>query len=169
VADRRDRLEPTPDDLEEQADAVADFVEELLARMGIDGIAEPADEAGRMYVDVVDAPDEDLATLIGTQGQTLEAIQELVRQAVSRQLGQRIRVIVDVQDFRKSRDRELVSRARAAADEVAVDGRERELEPMNALERKLVHDAVAGVEGVATTSRGEEPARFVVIFPADDR
>ena len=169
MGDHRDRLEPAPDDLEEQADAVADFVEELLARMGVDGIAEPVDEAGRMYVDVVDAPDEDLAALIGPHGQTLDAIQELTRQVVSRQLGQRVRVIVDVQDYRKGRDRELVARARAVAEEVAADGRERELEPMNALERKLVHDAVAGVDGVGTTSRGEDPGRFVVIFPADDR
>jgi spoIIIJ-associated protein len=163
VAEGRHPLEPAPDDLEEQADAVADFVEELLARMGIDGIAEPTDEGGRMYVDVVDAPDEDLATLVGTHGQTLDAIQELVRQVVSRQLGQRVRVIVDVQDYRKGRDRELVARARALAEEVATDGGERELEPMNALERKLVHDAAAEVAGVETLSRGEDPSRFVVI------
>ena len=168
MADRGRRPEPSPDDLEEQADAVADFVEELLARMGIDGIAEPADEGGRMYVDIVDAPDDELATLIGKQGQTLDAIQELVRQVVSRQLDQRVRVIVDVQDYRKSRDRELVARARAVADEVAADGRERELEPMNALERKLVHDAVADIEGIGTMSRGEDPGRFVVIHRADD-
>jgi spoIIIJ-associated protein len=163
VAERPDRREPTGDELEEQADAVADFVEELLSRMGIDAIAEPVDEGGRMYVDAVDAPDEDLALLIGKQGQTLDAIQELVRQIVSRQLGQRVRVIVDVDDHRKRRDRELGARARAVAEEVAAEGGERELEPMNALERKLVHDAVASVEGVETTSRGEDPERYVVI------
>ena len=160
------RPEPTGDELEEQADAVADFVEELLARMGIDGIAEPTSEGGRMYVDVVDAPEEDLSILIGRQGQTLDAIQELTRQVVSRQLGQRVRVIVDVQDYRKRRDRELVARARAVAEEVSRDGTERELEPMNALERKLVHDAVAHIDGAESTSRGEDPARYVVIRPA---
>jgi spoIIIJ-associated protein len=86
---------------------------------------------------------------------------------VSRQLGQRVRVIVDVQDYRKRRDRELVARARAVAEEVAADGAERELEPMNALERKLVHDAVADLPGVESTSRGEEPGRFVVIRPSE--
>jgi spoIIIJ-associated protein len=161
------RPEPTGDELEEQADAVADFVEEFLARMGVDGIAEPVEEGGRMYVDIVDAPEEDLSLLIGKQGQTLDAIQELARQVVSRQLGQRVRVIVDVQDYRKRRDRELVARARALAEEVASDGAERELEPMNALERKLVHDAVAEVPGVESTSRGEDPGRFVVIRRSD--
>ncbi|HSL11151.1 MAG TPA: R3H domain-containing nucleic acid-binding protein [Actinomycetota bacterium] len=168
MADRTDRHEPTADELEDQADAVADFVEELLARMGIDGIAEPVDEGGRMYVDVVDAPDEDLSLLIGTQGQTLDAIQELARQVVSRQLGQRVRVIVDVQDHRKRRDRDLIERARTAATEVAADGAERSLEPMNALERKLVHDAIADVAGVETVSRGEDPARYVVIRPVTE-
>jgi spoIIIJ-associated protein len=163
VADRAERREPTAEELEAQADAVADFVEDLLSRMGVDGIAEPVEEHGRMYVDVVDAPEPDLALLIGRQGQTLDAIQELSRQIVSRQVGQRIRVIVDVQDYRKRRDRELTEHARAVAEDVAAEGGERELEPMNALERKLVHDAVADVEGVETLSRGEEPDRFVVI------
>jgi spoIIIJ-associated protein len=161
VADAR--AEPAPEDLEEQADAVADFVEEVLSRMGIDGIAEPTEEGGRMYVDVLDASDDDLGLLIGRHGQTLDAIQELARQVVSHQLGQRVRVIVDVQDYRKRRDRDLIARARAVAEEVAAEGGERELEPMNALERKLVHDAVAGVPGVETSSRGEDPDRFVVI------
>lgn len=163
MADRLDRAEPTEEDLQEQADAVADFVEDVLSRMGIDGIAEPTEEGGRMYVDIVDAPEDDLAVLIGRHGQTLEALQELARQVVSRQLGQRIRVIVDVQDYRKRRDREIAAKARALAEEVVADGQERELEPMNALERKLVHDAVADIDGVETASRGEDPGRFVVI------
>lgn len=166
MADRVDRAEPTAADLEEQADAVADFVEEVLSRMGVDGIAEPTDEGGRMYVDIVDAPEDDLALLIGRHGQTLDAIQELARQVVSRQLGQRIRVIVDVQDYRKRRDREIGERARTLAEEVVAEGTERELEPMNALERKLVHDAVSGIDGVVTESRGEDPGRYVVIRPA---
>ena len=163
MAERPDRTEPSPDELEEQADAVADFVEDVLSRMGIDGIAEPTEEGGRMYVDIVDAPEEDLALLIGRHGQTLDALQELARQVVSHQLSQRVRVIVDVQDYRKRRDRELVATATTVAEEVAADGEERELEPMNALERKLVHDAVAAVAGVETSSRGEDPDRRVVI------
>lgn len=151
------------EDLEEQGDAVADFVEELLARMGIDAIAEPTIVGGRVYVDVLDAPEEDLAVLIGKHGQTLDAIQELARQIVGRQLGQRIRVIVDVQDYRKRRTQALEERARRLAEDVRREGGERALEPMNPLERKIVHDAVHGVEGVETISRGEEPNRHVVI------
>ncbi len=78
----------TPDevDLEEQADAVADFVEELLGQMDIDAIAEPAQQGDRFYVDILEGPPEDLALLIGKHGQTLDAIQELARNVVGRRL-----------------------------------------------------------------------------------
>jgi spoIIIJ-associated protein len=151
------------DDLEEQADAVADFVEELLGHMGIDAIAEPTQHSGRMYVDILDGSEDDMALLIGKHGQTLDAIQELARQAIGHRLDERIRVIVDVQDYRKRRETRLEEHAREAADRVLREGGEEELEPMNALERKIVHDAVAEIEGVETFSRGEEPARYVVI------
>jgi len=152
-------------DLEEQADAVADFVDELLARMEIDAIAEPNPQGDHMYVDIVDGPEDDMALLIGRHGQTLEAIQELARMVVGRKLDQRIRVIVDVEDYRKRRESRLEEDAHEAALRIAADGGEYEFDPMNAYERKLVHDAVAGVDGVETVSRGEEPSRYVVIRP----
>jgi len=151
------------EDLEEQADAVADFIDELLAKMDIDAIAEPDPRGTHMYVDIVDGPEDDMALLIGRHGQTLEAIQELARMAVGRHLDQRIRVIVDVEDYRKRREAQLEERAREVAERVATEGGEEELEPMNPYERKLVHDAVAEVPGVETSSRGVEPSRFVVI------
>jgi spoIIIJ-associated protein len=151
------------DELEVQADAVADFIDELLARMDIDALAEPNLQGEHMYVDIVDGSDDDSALLIGRHGQTLEAIQELARMAVGRRLDQRVRVIVDVQDYRKRREAKLVEQAVAMAEKVATTGREEELDPMNAYERKLVHDAVAEVPGVETSSQGEEPNRRVVI------
>lgn len=157
---------PNLDELEEQADAAADFLEELLARMDIDAIAEPNPHEGHMYVDIVDGPEEDMSLLIGRHGQTLEAIQELTRMVVGRRLDQRVRVIVDVEDYRKRREARLQENARELAERVRETGREEELEPMNSYERKLVHDAVADVEGVETESRGVDPERFVVIVPA---
>jgi spoIIIJ-associated protein len=157
---------PTPTELEEQADAVADFVEELLLKMDIDAIAEPSEEGGRMYVDILDGDEADMATLIGKHGQTLDAIQELTRQVVGRRLDGRIRVIVDVQDYRKRRASRLVEKAHEAATRALETGEEQELEPMDALERKIVHDAVAVIDGVETTSRGEDPDRHVVVVPS---
>jgi spoIIIJ-associated protein len=160
-------VEPSgAEDIEAQADAVADFVDELLARMDIDAIAEPNVQGDHMYVDIVDGPEEDMSLLIGRHGQTLEAIQELARMAVGRRLDQRIRVIVDVEDYRKRRDERLEEHAREVAERVAETGQEEALEAMNAYERKLVHDAAGSVDGVDTTSRGEEPNRYVVILPA---
>lgn len=157
---------PNLDELEEQADAAADFLEELLTRMDIDAIAEPNPHEGHMYVDIVDGPEEDMSLLIGRHGQTLEAIQELTRMVVGRRLDQRVRVIVDVEDYRKRREARLEEHARELAERVRETAREEELEPMNSYERKLVHDAVADVEGVDTESRGVDPERFVVIVPS---
>jgi len=161
VAERRD----DDIDIEEQADAVADFVEELLTRMDIDAIAEPSEQGGRMYVDILDGDDSDMALLIGKQGATLDAIQELTRQVVGRRLDERIRVLVDVEDYRKRRTSKVEETARSAAELALESGEEQSLEPMDALERKIAHDAIAQLDGVRTESRGEEPDRYVVILP----
>jgi spoIIIJ-associated protein len=161
AGDRRDENV----DIEEQADAVADFVEELLGKMDIDAIAEPTEAGGRVYVDILNGDPEDMSLLIGRHGQTLDAIQELSRQVVGHRLDQRIKVLVDVEDYRKRRAERIVERAQAAAEAALDSGSEQELEPMDALERKIAHDAVAEIEGVRTESRGEDPDRFVVVLP----
>jgi len=155
--------EVDPEDLEEQADAVADFLDELLQRMDIDAGAEPVLHRDHMYVDIVGDDEDDMALLIGRHGQTLEAIQEVTRLAVGRRLDERIRVLVDVEDYRKRREDRLIQKATEVARRVVRSGREEEFEPMNPYERKLVHDAVAAVPGAESSSRGEEPNRFVVV------
>ncbi len=82
---------------------------------------------------------------------------------VGRKLDERSRIIVDVEDYRKRREDRLVQRAQEVARKVLSAGGEEELDPMNPYERKLVHDAVAEIGGLETTSRGEEPNRRVVI------
>lgn len=153
------------EELEEQADAVADFLEELLAKMDIDAIAEPTQDGTRIYVDIVDGDEDDMALLIGRNGQTLDSIQELTRMIVGNRLDERIRVIVDVEDYRKRREAKLVEGAREVAERVLETGVEEDLDPMSPYERKLVHDAVGEIAGVETSSRGEEPNRYVVIRP----
>jgi spoIIIJ-associated protein len=152
-------------EIEEQADAVADFVEELLGHMDIDAIAEPSESEGRFYVDILDGEPDDMSLLIGRHGQTLDAIQELCRQVVGRRLDGRIRVLVDVEDYRKRRASRVMDTAREAAERALESGSEQSLDPMDALERKIAHDTVADIDGVQTESRGEEPDRFVVVLP----
>ena len=152
-----------PEDLEDQADTAADFLEELLGHMGIDAVAEPNLHGDHMYVDIVGEDEDDMALLIGKHGQTLDAIQELTRMAVGRRLDERVRVIVDVEDYRKRRESRLEDRAREVAARVLKTGEEEILEPMNPFERKIVHDAVSEIDGVDSSSRGEDPDRAVVI------
>ncbi|MEX2275550.1 MAG: RNA-binding cell elongation regulator Jag/EloR [Actinomycetota bacterium] len=168
VRRRRNPSAPTQDELEEQGEIAADFLDELLEHMGIDAAVEPNFEDGTMYVDILgDSPDdEEMAILIGRHGLTLESLQELTRVVVGRQSEGRCRVMVDVEDYRKRQRDRLESRARDLSKQVLQSGKERELEAMNAYDRKLVHDVVSGFDGLESSSRGEDPERRVVIRKA---
>ncbi|HEY7754678.1 MAG TPA: RNA-binding cell elongation regulator Jag/EloR [Actinomycetota bacterium] len=155
------------EELEEQGEVAAEFLEGVLTRMGLTADVEPTFEDGTMYVDVLgqEPDDEDMGLLIGRHGQTLEALQELTRVVVGQRTGMRPRIVVDVEDYKRRQRARLEARAREIAKRVARSGREEELEPMNPYERKVVHDAVGEVAGVRSSSRGEEPERRVVISP----
>jgi spoIIIJ-associated protein len=167
VRARSHRATPTDDELEEQAEVAAEFLEGLLERMGIAATVEPNLEDGTMYVDVIgpEPDDEDMGLLIGRHGQTLESLQELARVVVAQRTQMRPRIVVDVEDYRKRQVDRLVDRARDIAERVAASGREEALEPMNPFMRKVVHDAVAHVSGAESGSEGQEPDRYVVIRP----
>src|SRR5258707_8637311 len=118
-----------------------DFIEGLLEAMDVDGEATAEIRDRRVYVSV---EGEEAAILIGHHGQTLDAIQELLRSAVQRQVRARVWVTLDVQGYRERRREALRERAREMASR-ALDEGEMELEPMNAFERKIVHDAVGEI------------------------
>jgi len=157
--------EPAEEALEDQGDIAAEFLEELLERMGVPATVELSIQEQAAYLDVTPSEDEDVGLLIGRRGQTLEALQELARTVVSRRTGERCRVVVDVEGYRRRRRSRLASQAREVAQRVKRTGREEELEPMTAFERKIVHDAIAALGGVETVSRGEDPERRVVVRP----
>lgn len=162
---RADDGELSDEDLNDQADVAAEFLEGVLERMGVAADVGPALEDGTMYVDIVgrEEDDEDLGLLIGRHGQTLEALQELARVVVVQRTGLRARIVVDVEEYRRRQRSRLAARAREIARRVARSGREEELEPMNAFDRKVVHDAVAEVGGASSASRGEGLDRHVVV------
>ena len=162
--DAVDEIDPA---MAEQADTAADFLEGLIDAMGIDGEVDIATVEGSTYVEIwADNDPDSLGVLIGKHGNTLESIQELVRTVVYRRSGERCLVLVDVEDYRKRRRSQILRKARDTARRVERSGRQEALEPMNAYERKLVHDAVAQVGGLETASEGEEPNRRVVIRKA---
>lgn len=151
-------------ELDEQADIAADFLEDLLEHMDLEAEVETHLEDGTMYVEIWGAGDEDeMGILIGKHGNVLDGLQELVRVHVGQRTGARCRVIVDVEDYQKRRRSRLVSKAKDAGKRVQRDGKPQRLEPMNAFERKIVHDAIAAMKGLESESEGQDPDRRVVI------
>jgi spoIIIJ-associated protein len=165
---RRRGEELSEDDLEEQGEIAAEFLEGVLARMGITADVEPVLEGGTMYVDVLGQgpDDDDMGLLIGRHGQTLDALQSLRARGCRPADGDARADHRRRRGYKRAPAGRLEDRAVEIARRVARSGREEELEPMNPFERKVVHDAVATVGGVRSSSRGEDPERRVVIQPA---
>jgi spoIIIJ-associated protein len=112
----------------------------------------------------------DLGVFIGQKGATLLALQDLTRTVVQRRTSaSRGRIQVDVLGYRRQRQTALERFARQLAEDARASGTRKALEPMNAADRKIVHDAVNSMEGVTTTSEGDEPRRRVVIVPVVTR
>ena len=146
-----------------EGDIAGDYLERLLDLVDYDGDIDLDVEAGRAIVSV-DGGD-DLEKLVGPRGNVLEALQELTRLAVQQETGARSRLMLDVAGWRADRRNELHDLGRVTAERVLADGEKVRLQPMTPFERKVVHDAVAEVEGVHSESEGEDPRRRVVVFP----
>jgi spoIIIJ-associated protein len=151
-------------DVEAQAERAGEFTRSLVEAMGLTGTVSSRVDDDTVLV-AVDG--EGLGLLVGPRGSTLQAIEELVRAVVQHGLsGRSARLRVDVGGYKERRREALAAFARKVAVEVRDNDLERALEPMNPPDRKVVHDTVAEVDGVATSSEGEEPRRRVVIRPA---
>ena len=108
----------------------------------------------------------DLGVLIGRHGQTIDALQYLANAIGHRTQGEdRLRVVVDAAGYRARRAATLETVARRAAEQAAATGHRVELEPMTAVERRIVHELLKDDPEVETSSEGSEPTRFVVVFP----
>ena len=95
----------------------------------------------------------------------LDALQELTRLAVQTSLGERSRLMLDIDNFRSNKKRELTALATEIAEQVKASGEQFKLKPMNAFERKVIHDTIQEI-GLTSESEGEEPNRCVVVLPA---
>ena len=154
-----------PAELDEEAEAAADLLEGLLDAMDLPGDLRISIQDAHAEVEVVGLEE---GVLIGRRGQTLDAVQELVRTAMQRRFERRSRVLVDVDGYRARRLEKLLERADEAVAEVLDTGEPQRLEPMDAIERRLVHQRVSETAGVTSTSHGREPGRRIVIELADD-
>jgi spoIIIJ-associated protein len=151
--------------LVQEGDVAGDYLERLLDLVDYDGDIDLDVEAGRAMVSIDGG--EDLAKLVGPRGVVLEALQELTRLAVQQQTGARSRLMLDIAQWRSSRRSDLNALGQTTAQRVLESGQPIRLQPMTPFERKIVHDAVAIVDGVHSESEGEEPQRRVVVFPSE--
>ncbi len=150
----------------EQAAVAKEFVDGLLAIMGVDQATSAVvlvdDETAELQV-----TGGDLGLLIGPKGATLLALQDLARTVVQRRTGARSgRLLLDVSGYRQKRKEALERFTSKVAEDVVSSGSATALEPMSSADRKIVHDTVNAIDGVTTTSEGEDPRRHVVVHPA---
>lgn len=104
-------------------------------------------------------------SLIGRFGQNLEAVQHIIRLMVNQAAGEQIPLMVDVANYKASKNKELEELALSVADNVVKSGYPQSLRPMNSYERRIIHNALNGFDGIEAVSVGEEPTRYIEIKP----
>lgn len=155
-----------PVDAHQVGEEARRFVTGLLDAFGLEGEVDLTEDGDDLELNV---RGQELGLLVGPRGVTLQAVQDLARVASQRRLGDHdTRLRLDVGGYRERRREALGRFADQMADEVKASGVARVLEPMSSADRKIIHDSLSSVEGIATRSEGEDPYRRVVISPAND-
>ena len=149
--------------LEEEGDVAADYLEGLLDIADLDGDIDIDVENERAALAIAGGK---LGHLVGERGEVLDALQELTRLAVHTSLGERSRLMLDIDNFRSSKKEELAKLAHEIAEEVKSTGEQIKLKPRNAFDRKVIHDTIQEI-GLTSESEGEEPNRCVVVLPQE--
>ena len=153
----------TIEQLNEEADVAADYLEGLLDIVDYEGDIEMGVRNHRPTVQIVADDDTDIRHLIGKDGEVVDALQQLTRLAVQQKIGERSHLIVDVDGFLRRKREHLREQALDVIDEVRESGEPVNMKPMNSFERKIVHDMVRE-EGLKSRSHGEEPHRYVTVY-----
>ncbi|MDR2799224.1 MAG: hypothetical protein LBB07_01195 [Bifidobacteriaceae bacterium] len=159
-----DEIKRTVEELNEEADIAADFIEGVLDPLGLDGDLEMITRDDRAVVEVVTESKDTISKLVGYDQKSLAALQTLTRAAVRRKTKMPTRLVVDVAGTRRKSDEKTVEAAKIALEKMLEQKEEVQMKPMNSYKRRLVHDFVKK-EGYLTKSRGAEPYRKIVIYP----
>ena len=160
ASERGTEAEPTEQDLVDEGDLAADYIEELLDIADLDGDIDIDARSGRAYVSVTATGDANLRQL--SKPDTVTALQELTRLAVQNRTGRFSRLILDVGGSRDARAAELASLVDHAVTRIEGGAATASLPPMSSYERKIVHDLVAE-RGFTSESEGEGRDRHTVI------
>jgi spoIIIJ-associated protein len=167
--DNKATTEPKKDkpetSIEDQAKVAADFLSGLLTSFGLEGEIQTRIEDEVLYLDVLG---EQTEALVGPKGATMYSVLELTRTTVQRHTFGAPRMRIDIAGYGARRREALTIYTGKLVEQVMKNGGEAMLEPMNAADRKVIHDAAAAFEGVRTYSEGEDPRRAVVIAATGD-
>jgi len=145
-------------------DAIKEYVLKIVRDMGINAKIETKTKEETTVFNLI-APETPI--LIGKNGRTVEALQNLANQMVNTNLNTYYRFIIDANDYKARRRARLEKTAKYTAKEVSKTKVEAHLEPMNSYERRIIHNILTNSKDVITESEGEEPNRHVVIKPKE--
>ena len=143
------------------AQAAEDFIRNIIDNMELSGITLSTKDEDNVIT--IDIEGDDVGFIIGRRGETMDALQYLTCLAANRVDPAYKRVVINTGDYREKREKTLESLGRRLAIKAAKTGKKSVLEPMNPYERRIIHSAIAEIEGVSSRSEGEEPYRRVVI------
>ncbi|MDR2908964.1 MAG: Jag N-terminal domain-containing protein [Oscillospiraceae bacterium] len=159
--ERKISLEAPSEELKGKAEVSKDYLVSMLDAMQLKSCKiDTVWEDGGVYFSV---NGDGLGQIIGRRGETLDSLQYLCGLVANRQDGEYLRVTVDCGDYRVKRRSTLEALARKLSEQVLRTDTSRTLEPMNPFERRIIHSTVSTIEGVSSTSVGEEPGRRVII------
>lgn len=155
------KMEKTAEDGGEVEESIREFLQGLFAQMDVNVIPQISPRAEGGYQVILEG--ERLGALIGHRGETLDAIQQITNYAVNRDRQKRIRIHIDVENYRQKREEALQRLAQKVATKVVKYRRNITLEPMNAYERHVIHETLQEYPDVVTYSTGTEPNRRTVV------
>ena len=144
------------------------LINDLTEKMKLNVTATVEEKPNQLLINFIG---EDIGTIIGKRGDTLDALQYVISQIINKNAkkDEFVKVILDCEGYRKKRETTLTSLANRLADRVIKENKAHRLEPMNAYERKIVHMALEGRKNVTTVSKNEEPNRYITIMPIKER
>lgn len=145
-------------------DYVKAYLKEVTTDMGLEVNFETQKRENYIKVNMIS---DNNAILIGKNGKTMTSLQVLVRNSLQNQLGQKINIILDANEYKEKQQKNIERLAIKLAKEVRKTGVEVKMDSMNSFERRLVHNVLTNFKGVKTESTGEEPNRAVVIKPEE--
>ncbi len=156
---RKPKIEADP---KKQLDVSINFLEGMIKSFGLEGTVKGSIEEENLVVSV---SGEQTEALVGEKGSIIRALHELTRTAIQRKTGAGTRLRLDVAEYATKRREALTIYAERLTNQIFEDGQEVMLEPMNSVDRKTLHDAVAKIDGIRSYSEGREPYRSVIFAP----